>query len=52
MQAVAQASHSIEQVRQAAMQFLEFFILFNYLIFFFSSAVVRPSIMLLPEYFE
>jgi len=28
MQQVAQSSHSIEQARQASMQFLEFFILF------------------------
>src|SRR5450759_2581798 len=28
----AQTSHSIAQARQASMQFLEFFILFNYLI--------------------
>jgi hypothetical protein len=52
MQQVAQSSHAIEQAIQASMQFLEFFILFDYLIFFFSSAVARPSVMLLPEYFE
>src|SRR5450759_5126084 len=44
MQAVAQASHSIEQARQASMQFLEFFIMFNYLIF--SSVPLLPGLQL------
>jgi Rps23 Pro-64 3,4-dihydroxylase Tpa1-like proline 4-hydroxylase len=44
MQQVAHSSHSKAQARQASMQFLEFFILFNYLIF--------SSVPLLSEYFE
>jgi len=41
MQQVAQSSHSIEQARQASMQFLEFFIVFDYLIF--SSVPLLPG---------
>ena len=44
IQQVAHSSHSMAHARQASMQFLEFFILFNYLIF--------SSVPLLSEYFE
>jgi hypothetical protein len=50
MQQVAQSSHSIAHARQASMQFLDFFILFNtFFIVFFSSAVARPSDSLLHD---
>ena len=49
MQQVAHSSHSMAHARQALMQLLEFFI--SFFIFFFSSAVVRSSGSLLPDYF-
>lgn len=49
MQLVAHFSHSMAHARQASMHFLEFSILFLFLLFFFSSAVARSSGSLLPD---
>ena len=51
MQLVAQASHSAKQAKQAAIQFLESFILSNFDVLFYSVPLfTRSSVSLLPQF--